>query len=267
MTMKTSTLLATLGIALTAGITQAQIVYGTAGSTYTQDFSSGLPADADNFTWTDNSVFTGVYAYQSATSAAPAEYRKTSDGDSSQANLFQWRPSAGSSDGALGTKPQTATGDMATGFRFSNTTGITLTQFSLGYVGEQWYSSSSVQNNQLVVSYQLGSPANLLAGSWTEIPALEFNSIFNDGTVRNLDGSLPANQIVFSPVTVSGLNWASGTDLYIRWFDANSSGTRSRSRHRRRDLHSRPRALDLRTHDRSRNRAYRLPPPRSQSLV
>ncbi len=220
----TSFRLATLGIALLASATnsKAQILYGTSGSTYTENFSSGLPATG-NVDWDDNSTFAGFYAYQSATSAAPEEYRKTSSGDSTLANLFQWRP-ASSTDGALGTKPNDSTGTIATGVRFTNTTGLTLTQFSLGYTGEQWFSSNANQNNQLVVAYQLGSPANLLDGTWTTIPALQFSSIFNDGTVRNLDGSLPANQTVLSPVTVSGFSWANGTDLYIRWFDANSAG-------------------------------------------
>ncbi len=107
------------------------------------------------------------------------------------------------------------------GLRITNTTGMTLSQFSLGYTGEQWFSSSTNQNNQLVVAYQLGNPTNLLDGTWTDIPELLFNSPF-EGLNSGLDGSLSANQIVLGPVAVSGLNWATGTDLYIRWFDANS---------------------------------------------
>lgn len=216
------------GIALTQ-TANAQVSYGILGSTYTEDFNSGLESAAVTLTWTDNSVFTGVYAYQFGGSdpildepAGPvAQYRKTS-GNSSGIELFQWRSSSTATDGAFGTKPADATGSIAIGLRLNNSTGVTLTQFTLGYTGEQWVSSDSDQNNQLVVSYQLGSPATLADGTWTEIPSLQFDSPF-DNADTNLNGNLPANRQVFSPTTISGISWADGTDLYLRWFDANSA--------------------------------------------
>ena len=48
---------------------QAQVSYDTIGDPITEDFDSGLPSSADNFTWTDDSVFDGWYAYQLDTSA------------------------------------------------------------------------------------------------------------------------------------------------------------------------------------------------------
>lgn len=210
-------------IGLSMGSAQA-LSYDTSGATIVEDFDLGLPSGAATPTWTDNSVFPSWYAYQSATSAAPTNYRITSSGNSTQAQLYQYRPSAGSTNGALGTRPSGTTGDMMTGVQITNNTGTTLTSFSLSYTGEQWFESATAQNNQLIVAYQFGSPANLSDGVWTNITDLTFNSPQNSGADITLDGTLPANQEVLSTSTIGSINWASGTDLWLRWFDANSSG-------------------------------------------
>jgi len=113
---------------------------------------------------------------------------------------------------------------MILGLRLTNDTGAALTEFTLGYTGEQWFESETAQNNQYIVAYQFGSPTNLSAGSWTEISALQFNTPKESGADANLDGSLVANQEVLTPVTVSSIAWENGEDLWIRWFDANSTG-------------------------------------------
>ncbi len=79
----TSLWLAALGIALSLP-TQAQVIYGTAGSTYTEDFSSGLPATG-NVDWTDNETFAGFYAYQ----------KRYGGGSPAISKDQQWRVNAG----------------------------------------------------------------------------------------------------------------------------------------------------------------------------
>jgi hypothetical protein len=201
----------------------AQVSYTTSGSTIAEDFDAGLPSGANNFAWVDNTVFDGWYAYQIGTSAAPTIYRRTSV-NSSEAEVFQWRDGASATDGAFGTKPNTSSGDIIRGIQVTNDSGATLGSITIGYTGEQWYESGDVQNNQLVVAYQVGNPANLSAGSWTEIPSLLFDSPQNSGTDKNLDGNAAANRVEFTPTAVTISGWDSGTDLWIRWFDSNSSG-------------------------------------------
>ncbi|MEM8550634.1 MAG: hypothetical protein AAGF10_07570, partial [Verrucomicrobiota bacterium] len=113
-------------ISCTAVSLSAQVVYDVPDATIIQDFNTGLPSGATTPTWTDNSVFPGWYAYQTATSGAPTNYRITSTGNSSAARLYQWRPSAGSAEGAFGTRPSGSTGDMMLGLQLTNNTGITL---------------------------------------------------------------------------------------------------------------------------------------------
>tara|TARA_R100000027_G_scaffold58155_1_gene48004 strand:+ start:21248 stop:22051 length:804 start_codon:yes stop_codon:yes gene_type:complete len=209
---------------LLAGSNLSAVTYDTAGALYTEDFDGGLPTGATNVAWTDDSSFSGWSAFLTGTGAAPDEYRITSSGNSSDANVFQWRDSASSSDGALGSRPQTATGAIIFGLELVNETGGSLTEFTLGYTGEQWFESSTLQNNQFIVSYQIGTISDLSSGSWTTIDALTFDSPHESGGDTNLDGSDPANQVVLAPVTVSGITWETGTELWIRWYDANSSG-------------------------------------------
>jgi hypothetical protein len=40
----------------------------------------------------------------------------------------------------------------------------------------------------------------------------------------SLDGHAAANRHVFAPVTITGLNWAPGTDLWVRWSDPQVAG-------------------------------------------
>ncbi len=206
----------------------AQVSYDRAGVTYTEDFNNGLPAEAaTEITWADNSIFDGWYVYQindvDVPSGTPLNYRRTSNGRGS--NLYHWRNHGSSIDGAVGTRPNTASGDMMSGLRLKNETGHVLNEFTLSYTGEQWSKSSTQINNKLVVSYQIGTITNLDSGNWTIIPDLTFNSVNESGGASEaLDGSLSINQVVFAPITISSITWGDGEDLWIRWFDNNSSG-------------------------------------------
>ncbi len=212
---------ALLASLLVLGRVSAQVNYSVAGSTYTQNFDSGLPSTAVTLTWANNTTFAGWYVYQAAKDAAPVSYRRTNSANSKGIVLYQWRKPISSSDGALGTRPYNATGDTIMGLHLSNNTGSTLTEFTLGYTGEQWYQSKTASNNSVVVSYRIGNESNLDSEGWTTIPLLEFNSIFEAGIAENLDGSLAVNQEVFAPITVSSISWDDGEDLWIRWFDSN----------------------------------------------
>ncbi|GHB90562.1 PEP-CTERM sorting domain-containing protein [Cerasicoccus arenae] len=211
----------TIGAALAPQLSASQS-YTTPGDTLSQDFNAGLPSGASTETWTDDSVFSGWSVYQFATDSAPSDYRITS-GNSSGIQLFQWRTSASAINGALGTKPATDSGSMIMYLELVNNTGIELISFSLGYIGEQWYDSDSGQNNQLIVSYQVGA-TDATSGTWTDIDALDFDSIYDGTDLGDLDGTLPENQTVFSPEIVSNIGWSQGETLIIRWFDSNSTG-------------------------------------------
>lgn len=220
-------------VALATTLAFAQVPYSTAGASISVAFDDGLPASAATLTWTDNSTFPGWYAYRRGGTTEPAgpmtQYRRT-DGFSSGQRLFHWRAGPSASDGALGVFPSADSSTMYLVWRIRNNTGSTLTSFTLSYTGEQWINGNSGSNNALTVSYALTAPAGLDFSdgtNFTSVPSLTFNSpVDGDGVSArtNLNGSLSANQVGVGPVTVSGISWPDGTDLWIRWLDVDSAG-------------------------------------------
>ncbi len=210
------------GAAVLMSSANAQISYNTEGVDYTEDFNDGLPFFGSR-TWTDNSTFDGFYAQDDVGDSFTQYFADSTNAIASR--LYQARSNSTATDGALGTKPGTGSGDIILGMQITNNTGVTLNSFSLGYLGEQWYESSSANLNSYIVSYQLGSPADLLSGSWTEVSALQFDTPQTSAASSvSLNGSLAANQTAISSFETVGLSWADGTDLWIRWFDENNPG-------------------------------------------
>lgn len=217
-----------LGSLFVAGL-GAQISVTGPDFTYSQSFSANLPVASGTPAWVDDSYFPGWYIV-AETSGTPATIRVNSTATSG--SFMHYRPSAGSSDGSLGGRPNDASGAMIYGLRLVNNSGETLTGFSLAYTGRQITvaDTDGNENNQIVASYQLGATAPT-GGTWPIISGLTFSSIFDDaivdsvgGSASNLNGNDPANFIVLDAVNVTGINWAPGQELWIRFRDANSAG-------------------------------------------
>src|SRR4051812_21077559 len=96
-----------------ASVSGAAVLYGTAGSTYSQLFDRAAGAAATN-PWVNDSTIPGWYAYQSSPPSAVPEYRITSS-TSTGIILYQFRLNTASTDHALGTKPLTASDNQANG--------------------------------------------------------------------------------------------------------------------------------------------------------
>jgi hypothetical protein len=126
------------------------------------------------------------------------------------------------------------------GARITNNTGYKLTQFTLSYTGEQWRdggtptTGSVAQTNTFAYKLTSGAAAIQDAG-FTAVPALNFTSPSFGATTQDTsntvatnqndrDGNSAANRTVIGPVTVSGLEWLPGQDLWLRWTDLNDTG-------------------------------------------
>jgi len=105
---------------------------------------------------------------------------------------------------------------------FVNDTGTTLNQFSLSYIGEQWWANSGA-GNSLNFAYEIGAPGIPTGSSGiTEVSALSFTALGTATTGTTIDGSA-TDQVPISDV-VNDISWAPGQALTIFW-DKGTTGT------------------------------------------
>lgn len=212
-------LLTAAALALLSIGAESQVLYSVAGSTYAQNFDS-LSNTPNNNTpaWTDNSTITGWYSNRTI-------YR-ISAGTVTNGDLYSFG-TIGNTDRALGSIASTSVATIQYGVRLTNTTGQTLTSFTLGYTGEQWRDGggSTAVPNTLTFDYSLSATA-ISTGAYTTVSALNFTGPINNqpssGTA--LDGNAAANRVVINGVTVTGILWAPGADIWLRWTDPNDVG-------------------------------------------
>lgn len=218
------------GLALPAA---GQISLTPGNLTYSQDFNL-LTRSVTAEPWVDNTAAVSVNdAPQLA--GLPGWYAmgtvtqiRASNGGNNTGSLYSYG-ATGDPDRALGTLPSGTTGTLRLGARFVNNTGEALNGFSFSYDGEQWREGAVTDvNNQYVVAYAIFSPG---AGSLGVVGV--FNSIgdalFNTpkdgtGTAASLDGNAAANRVAGLGATLTDLVIAPGDELWLRWFDSDSSG-------------------------------------------
>jgi Bacterial Ig domain/Calcineurin-like phosphoesterase/Concanavalin A-like lectin/glucanases superfamily/Purple acid Phosphatase, N-terminal domain len=216
--------------AATACLAHAQVSY--TGGVYSQNFNTlaGTTNNTLNATWTDNSTLPGWYANKttfSVTDATVGGTAATFDATSAANNvgLFSFGTAA-STDRALGARAtsQVAGNDpVLYGVRLVNNTTQTLTKFTVTYTGEQWFASTQSAAHTLLLDYQFGA-SGIAAGTWTAVTAATFTAPISTGTTaRSLAGNTTANRTVKVAV-VTGVSWAPGQELWVRFRDANESG-------------------------------------------
>lgn len=128
---------------------------------------------------------------------------------------------AAATDRALGTLASGSTIPVF-GAVFANGTGSTITSFSLAGFAEQWRTHSNADSIERVVfEYSLNATGvfDTLA-TWVRVTSLDLVEIATTSTANNpLDGNLAANRAAISGQ--ANLSWANGSNLVIRWRDAN----------------------------------------------
>jgi hypothetical protein len=130
--------------------------------------------------------------------------------------------------GDIGSSTTTSGGaPLVFGARFTNNTGATHDSFTHDFIGEQWRDGGTTTTGSVAQSMTFGwkvAAANIQDTGFTAA-ALGFTSpTFGATSGAALDGNAAANRLATGPVTVSGINWAPGTDLWIRWEDVDHTG-------------------------------------------
>jgi len=208
----------------TTSVAFADLVITDPNATYSQNFDSLISSGSS--TWTNNGSIADWYAQRTGTGTGIA----ADTGSGTGGNLYSYG-SASSSDRALGSlgSANAAAGSFAWGLVLRNSTGLTITNFSLSYVGELWRAGTIGTSNIITFSYQSasGTPAtDLTPGSdtgWTLVSSLNFTSPVPTGTTGARDGNASGNN-----VSVSGniaVNLADGDYLTLRWRDIDHAGT------------------------------------------
>jgi hypothetical protein len=231
----------------------AAIIYSTVASTYSQNFDS-LPNTPTNTSlgsspagWTDdnssppagNFSIPGFYLHHPLTQTeggANGNQRMRLGNGSANTGGFWSYGAAASTDRAFGTVSSNTAAAVGAeqflGMRLTNTTGLHLASFTIGFTGEQWRDGGAsagppdLRNAQSLTFDWSTNATALQTGVYTDVPALTFTSpvFVNTGSGAAVDGNAAANRTVFAPLTVNNINWQPGTDLWIRWSDVNNAG-------------------------------------------
>lgn len=189
-------------MAVAAASSQAQVAFT---GLYTQNFDS-LAFTGTGMTWTNNlptAFMPGWYSNQAVYNA--------DDGTSALPRLYSF---------GNNNTPERALGSIALvgtvfryGMQLNNSTTATINGLNLNYTGEQWRSGSVLTD---LLSFEYSTNAtSLTSGTWTPVTSLDFNSVNSTG-VGAVNGNLGVNQS-FQSGTITGLNWLSGTDVWVRW--------------------------------------------------
>lgn len=196
------------------------------GGTYTQDFNTLAN------TGTSTTVPAGFEYFQNGAlgpssnpngTATGADYT-ASPGNSGSQDVYSFG-AVGSTERAFGDLVNSTSGPARYGFGFTNNSGQTITQLTIGYTGEQWrqVANTTAAANTLLFDYRVGSAAtdNILGTGFTRVTALDFTSPQSGalGTGVALDGNAAANRTVIAPVTISGLNIINGETFFVRFND------------------------------------------------
>ena len=223
----------TLGIvaALALATLQASAQFSLTGTSYTQDFDSLGSAG------TDLSPLTGWVAgtNQPPQSASGDLNARTNGVITSQALVVTDGATTSGFNYNVGT---TGSGERAVGaigsslktrlteFSFINNTGVTITDLTISYTGEQWRlgktgpDAGSGLPDTMLFAYGTDGITFTVAGS-----SFNFVSPTTAGTVGPLDGNLAANRTTGLGGTLTGVNIANGATFYLRWIDPDSAGS------------------------------------------
>lgn len=187
-------------------ICSAQINYS--GGTYSQDFNS----------LQDGAIFTDYTTMPPGWRVSHGSYvwSNGSTGYSANYGTYCLASAAGDADKALGLVIG-STGQAYFGADIRNTSGTTLTSFTLSYFEEQWVEGAVTSSDQAIpFQYSIGA-SSLTSGSYIGFASLDMHSIHDgSGTFTALDGNASANRQLIT-ATVSGISWAPNQDLWIRW--------------------------------------------------
>jgi hypothetical protein len=201
---------------------KADIVISALNVPYTQDFDSLISTGSATFV-NDSTLPGWELNAESGLSYAAGT------GSSTTGDIYSYGASS-SSDRALGYLGSGSNDYFNAVVVFTNSTGATIDEVVVSYIGEQWRSGGTAptnNNNSLTFAWRVGEtisvPGSISTTGWTTVAALRFAPVqFTAGGA--LDGNLSVNQTSFSNISISGLSWPVGEKLALRWIGNDGAG-------------------------------------------
>lgn len=221
----------------------AAIVLTSGSPSYGQNFNTLVSNNTSSTDYVQDPAIDGQYGLAGwyggySTSATPAI--ASSAGGSATGRLYSFGSTTsvnGAGDRTLGSVATGTPGDITYGVRFVNNTGTTITGFTMGYSGEQWRvadkTGASTANEQIVPGYAIfdaNTGSVNATGVYVAAPAASrfdtpVDTIVGAGTIDGNSTAAGGGKVAGLSWTVTGISVADGRELWIRFFDADSTGT------------------------------------------
>lgn len=216
---------ATLAAIFFARPVPAQILMSA--GTYSQNFDS--LASSGTVGWTNNVTLPGWYLAKNGTNAN-SYVAGTGSGTSGGHYSFGAAGVNAATDRALGSLGSGSANPVIYGVRFTNDTGLMMTNIAVSYAGEQWRNGGSGTASVLAFSYGVSATAitNAIdATGWTNFAALNFTTPTFNINSGALDGNNATNRQIFSGVILTNVIVPAGQELFLRWLDVDDTGSDS----------------------------------------
>lgn len=222
-----------------ASSTQAAVPLSSGALSYTQNFDSLPNVNGSDPAWTNNATLAGWSIFSGPLLNTPVTNLRVSTSSGSDRAHISYGIN-GASERALGSQagsshrysPVTPSEGEAFGaiaVAFANATADVLAGFSFSYTGEQWHVSSNANvAHSLTMAWALAVPgASFNSLAWTAFTPVQANPAgvnfvtptISGGTSGN--GNLAANRVTGLGASISGIDWAPGQSLWLRWVDLN----------------------------------------------
>jgi len=214
---------------ITTQINIAQTIsIATLGTPYNQDFNTLTSTAGVGQAWSNGVTLSGWHLFrQPAPGIALVAYGGDNGGNNT-GQFYSYGTASERSFGALasggGYYGTPATGNIAgwMAVAFTNNTGTTINDVTIGFNAEQWRDANTTPQT-MILEYGFGTSFTTV--SWIA-PGGTFNwtSVVNTGANAAINGNI-AGLVTGVGGSLSSLNWADGTNLWISWAVRNQPGT------------------------------------------